>query len=81
MRFGVLYARPGPLWHIAAKRFRAWSLHPAARHVTAKFIADAHHRGWRVIPYTVNDPAAIARLRSLGADGIFTDFPDRAASA
>ena len=27
--------------------------------------------------WTVNDPAEISKFRSLGADGIFTDFPER----
>jgi glycerophosphoryl diester phosphodiesterase len=27
--------------------------------------------------YTVNEPASLARMRALGADGVFTDFPER----
>ena len=27
--------------------------------------------------YTVNDPVEIARVRALGVDGIFTDYPER----
>ena len=46
--------------------------------MTAHFVADAHRRGLRVFPYTANDPAEIARLRDLGVDGVFTDFPERA---
>jgi glycerophosphoryl diester phosphodiesterase len=41
-------------------------------------IEDAHRRGLRVFVYTVNLPADIARMRARGADGVFTDFPDRA---
>ncbi len=32
----------------------------------------------RVLIYTVNEIAEMRHLRDLGADGIFTDFPDRA---
>lgn len=41
-------------------------------------IADAHRRGLKVYVYTVNEPDDIARLRKLGVDGIFTDYPERA---
>jgi glycerophosphoryl diester phosphodiesterase len=31
-----------------------------------------------VYPYTVNAPGDIERLRRIGVDGVFTDFPERA---
>jgi len=31
----------------------------------------------RVFPYTANDPVQIAKLRDMGVDGVFTDFPER----
>ena len=77
IRRGVLFTRPTRLWKFAARRFAAWSVHPAARWTSARFVAAAHRHGWRVIPYTVNDPAQLARLRRLGVDGVFTDFPER----
>ena len=33
--------------------------------------------GFRVIPWTVNDPDDWDRLLDWGVDGITTDFPDR----
>jgi glycerophosphoryl diester phosphodiesterase len=41
-------------------------------------IDDAHRRGLKVYIYTVNAKEDFARMRQLGADGVFTDFPDRA---
>ena len=41
-------------------------------------IADGHRRGAAVYVYTVNEPDDLARMRALGVDGVFTDFPDRA---
>jgi glycerophosphoryl diester phosphodiesterase len=41
-------------------------------------IADARARGLKVYVYTVNEPEDMARFRAQGADGVFTDFPDRA---
>ena len=43
----------------------------------AALMADAHERGMRVFVYTVNEPEDIARFRSQGVDGVFTDFPER----
>lgn len=36
-----------------------------------------HRLGMKVIPWTVNDPADMKRLKAWGVDGIITDYPDR----
>ncbi len=77
IRIGMLCARPTPLYHLSARRLGAWSIHPALRHTTRRFVEDAHRRGFRIFPYTVNEPADIARMAALGVDGVFTDFPER----
>ncbi len=79
IRIGLLLTRPSRLYSVSARRVRAWSVHPALRYVTARFVEDAHRRGWRVLVYTVNEPAALERMRALGVDGVFTDFPERVA--
>ncbi len=40
-------------------------------------VVAAHARGLRVVPWTVNDPADMARLVGMGVDGLITDYPDR----
>ena len=47
--------------------------------VTRPVVEAAHGRGMLVIPWTVNDRAAMERLAGLGVDGLITDYPDRAA--
>jgi glycerophosphoryl diester phosphodiesterase len=42
-----------------------------------KMIDDAHRRGLRVIPWTIDDPATMDYFIDLGVDGIITDYPDR----
>ena len=74
---GLLVTRPTRLYRLSARRVRAVTVHPAARHVTADFVADAHQHGWRVFPYTANSAEEIARLRKMGVDGVFTDYPER----
>jgi glycerophosphoryl diester phosphodiesterase len=74
---GLLLTRPTRLYGLSARRVHACTVNPAARYVTAPFVADAHQRGLRVFPYTANDPEQIVRLREMGVDGVFTDFPER----
>jgi glycerophosphoryl diester phosphodiesterase len=52
----------------------AWS--PYARDLTPGALADAHRLGLRVIPWTVNDTAAMRELVDSGVDGLITDYPD-----
>ena len=46
--------------------------------VNEKLVSYAHEKKMQVIPWTVNKPAEIKRIISLGVDGIITDYPDRA---
>lgn len=36
-----------------------------------------HEKDIAVIPWTINDPEEMERLRAMGVDGIITDYPDR----
>jgi glycerophosphoryl diester phosphodiesterase len=79
IRIGLLFTRPSRLYHIGARQVRAWSVHPAVRFTSRRFVENAHRRGWKVLPYTANTPAQIARIKATGADGVFTDYPERIA--
>jgi glycerophosphoryl diester phosphodiesterase len=56
-----------------------WS--PFWRNVTVENIKEAQALGLKVIPWTVNDPAEMARIIALGVDGLITDYPNRAKAA
>jgi len=60
----------------AAADCAAWSPNFAA--LTRERLADAKARKLRVIPWTVNQPADMARLVDWGVDGLISDYPDRA---
>jgi len=45
--------------------------------VNQKFVDDAHARGLEVLVYTVNHPDDFARMKALGVDGVFSNYPDR----
>ena len=64
-----------------AEKLGAWSVNPSRRCVTLEFVEDAHQRGLKVFVFTVNEPKEIARMQSLGVDGVFSDFPERVVQA
>jgi glycerophosphoryl diester phosphodiesterase len=66
---GALSGKIYPLF----TRFDA--LHPHYSTVTRKMVCDFHEANKRVHTWTVNKPADISRLLSLGVDGIITDDP------
>ena len=47
------------------------------RNLTPALAAEARSLGLKVLPWTVNDPAEMARLIDLDVDGLITDYPDR----
>jgi glycerophosphoryl diester phosphodiesterase len=47
------------------------------RDLTPDAVTEAHGLGLKVLPWTVNDPADMARLIDWRVDGIITDYPDR----
>jgi glycerophosphoryl diester phosphodiesterase len=59
----------------AAAGCHTWS--PYFGNVTPGSLADAKQAGVKVIPWTVNEPADMARLIDMGVDGLISDYPDR----
>jgi len=51
-----------------------WS--PEHVDLTPALVAEAQDLGLAVVPWTVNDPADMARLLAWGVDGLITDRPD-----
>ncbi|HEY4485286.1 MAG TPA: glycerophosphodiester phosphodiesterase family protein [Nitrospiria bacterium] len=60
-----------------AAAVRARSIHIAARRLSRALIRQAHAAGLSVCVYTVNRPWRMRRFLDLGADGLFTNHPDR----
>jgi glycerophosphoryl diester phosphodiesterase len=60
-----------------AEALGAWSLHASKPCVTPGLVADTHRRGLKLFVFTVNEPKDIARMKTLGVDGVFSDFPER----
>lgn len=54
---------------------RVWS--PNYKDLTEALVRDAHALRLKVVPWTVNDEADLARLLDWRVDGLITDYPDR----
>lgn len=50
---------------------------PYYKLVTANLVDEAHDRGMKIIPWTVNETLVMDSLLQMGVDGIITDYPDR----
>lgn len=44
--------------------------------VNTQLIKSCNEKGMKIIPWTINTKQEIERIRSLGVDGIITDYPD-----
>jgi glycerophosphoryl diester phosphodiesterase len=64
---------------VGAAGARTWS--PDFRALDAASAAAARALGLKLIPWTVNEPADIARMLRLGVDGLISDYPDRVRDA
>ena len=60
-----------------ARAVGAEALNPWFGLATPELIAAAHAEGLAVYPYTVDDEDAMQRLLEIGADGLFTNHPER----
>ena len=56
----------------------AYSVHLSHNFVNREFVEHAHDNGMKVLVYTVNDFSVLDKMRALGVDGIFTDYPGEA---
>ncbi len=56
--------------------FKPFIISPYYKLVDAKFIEDAHKRGLKVVPWTVNTKEEIRTLEVLKVDGIISDYPN-----
>jgi len=59
-----------------AEALKAENLHISYKNASSKNISMIREAGLRCFVYTVNDRKTAERIKSAGADGIFSNFPD-----
>jgi len=64
-----------------AQDLGAVSVHTGLALVNQAFVNDAHRRGLKVFVYTVNTADDLGRVRAMGVDGVFTNYPELVLSA
>jgi len=79
LRLGALFTKPPENYADIAKSLGAYSVNIAVESANEAFVTDAHSHGLKVFVYTVNSIDEIKRIQAIGADGVFTDYPDRMA--
>ena len=76
-RLGYLVGlTPRPAALAEAEELRCESVHMRARQADRTWARALHAAGRKMLVYTVNEPKEYERLRGLGVDAVFTNFPD-----
>ena len=77
IRIGALVSCVTPCFADFAKEMRCYSVNIENTSVTKNFVDELHEKEIKVFVYTVDEPEEIARIKAMGVDGIYSDFPDR----
>lgn len=77
IRIGVLTETDLDLALAFAKFIKAYSINPYYHLLTAENVQKIKEKGFKVFPWTINEPEDITFVQSLEVDGIITDFPER----
>jgi len=78
LRIGALTASIPLEYAKFAQDLNAFSLHVDREFINTEFVNDAKQRGLKVYAYTVDKQKDIEHLKSLGVDGIFSNYPCQA---
>jgi glycerophosphoryl diester phosphodiesterase len=74
---GLLRDTPGRDWQANLEALGCVSLHVQARCADRTLAEAVHDGGYRLLAYTVNEPARARALIDQGVDAVFSDVPDR----
>ena len=76
---GVLVDTPLPDHLDFADELNAYAINSPLATVDKSLVSEAHDRGLKVFVYTVDEANDMKRMAELGADGVFSNYPDRVA--
>ncbi len=76
IRIGVLYKKIPDDFNETASKLKAFSINADFNYLNKEVVALVHSMGYKVNAYTVNREEDKLKMKQIGIDGIFTDFPD-----
>jgi glycerophosphoryl diester phosphodiesterase len=77
VKIGALISNASEAGFKMARSLQAISINAGLSFVDQDLVDEAHANNLRVYIFTVNESADIQRMRELGVDGVFCDYPDR----
>ena len=75
-RIGVLYEEIPASFNETASALNAYSINAEFNYLNKKIVNWVHSIGYKIYAYTVNTNNEKLKMKEIGVDGIFTDFPD-----
>lgn len=60
-----------------AKELKAVAINPDYEKLDLEIANEIRAAGFKIYPWTVNEPEAIDEMKRMGVDGMFTNFPER----
>lgn len=60
-----------------ARELKAVAINPYFKSLTVDNVAEIQKEGFKVYPYTINEPEDIRSMKQMRVDGIITNFPER----
>jgi glycerophosphoryl diester phosphodiesterase len=73
---GLLWRKVPRDWRDVAERLDCETIHCGHADLTAAVAAEISHAGYKLLAYTVNDPARARQLFDWGVASVFSDAPD-----
>lgn len=77
IKIGVLYGKKWKEALAVARELKAYSMHPYHKFLKPLQMTRMRAMGYKVFPYTVNKNRDINKMRKLGVDGLFIDYPEK----
>jgi glycerophosphoryl diester phosphodiesterase len=74
---GILYERRPLGYQKLAHELNASSINLSINQVNKKLVEEIHKNGLQVWVYTINSLEEFKKMKAMGVDAIFTNFPGR----
>lgn len=77
MPIGILYEHHPIGYQKLAAELQATSINLSIKHVNEKLVQEIHQNGLQLWVYSVNSVEDFEKMKTMGVDAVFTNFPER----